>query len=81
MLRPPPSPVMILSRWIENAFHVPVHRTHHSNPRKHRSPAALCNEKQSFHRGLPFYGIVFCFWQFSDVVRGVAERDQRLTLR
>jgi hypothetical protein len=29
----------------------------------------------NLHRGLPFFGIVFCLGQFSDVLRGVAERD------
>ena len=31
------------------------------------------------HRGLPFFGIVFCLGQFSDVLRGVAERDELAT--
>jgi hypothetical protein len=55
---------MILSRWIENAFHVPVQREHDANARKHRWPAALCNEKQSFHRCVPLGSIVFGFGQF-----------------
>ena len=29
----------------------------------------------NLHRGLPFFAIVFCLGQFSDVLRGVAERD------
>jgi hypothetical protein len=36
------------------------------------------DQQQRFHRGLPFVGIVFRFWQFGDVLRGVSERDQRL---
>ena len=33
----------------------------------------------NLHRGLPFFGIVFCLGQFSDVLRGVAERDDLAT--
>ena len=33
----------------------------------------------NFHRGLPFFGIVFCLGQFSDVLRSVAERDELAT--
>jgi hypothetical protein len=33
----------------------------------------------NLHRGLPFFGIVFCLGQFSDVLRGVAERDELAT--
>ena len=29
---------------------------------------------QRLHCGLPSFGIVFCLWQFSDVMCGVAER-------
>lgn len=72
MLRPPPSPVMILSRWIENAFHVPVQRSHHADACEHRWPVMLCNEKQRLHRGLPFRGVVFGLGQFGYVERGIA---------
>ena len=30
------------------------------------------DEQQRLHRGLPFSGVVFCLWQFSDVFRGIA---------
>ena len=33
----------------------------------------------NLHRGLPFFGIVFCLGQFSDVLRGVAEHDDLAT--
>jgi len=34
------------------------------------------NQRKRLHRGLPFFGIVFCLGQLGDVERGVAERDQ-----
>jgi hypothetical protein len=39
------------------------------------------NQQERQHRGLPFFGIVFCLRQLGDVERGVAERDQRLPAR
>ena len=33
----------------------------------------------NLHRGLPFFGIVFCLGQFSDVLRGVADRGDLAT--
>jgi hypothetical protein len=57
-----------------------VQRPHSSDTRKHRRPAALRNGKKRFDRGLPFFGIVFCLGPFSDVKRGVAERDQLLAI-
>jgi hypothetical protein len=35
----------------------------------------LGNQQQRFHRGLPFFGIVFGLGQFGDVEGGVAEGD------
>jgi hypothetical protein len=62
----------LFSRAVKHAFHVAIQRSHHSDPREHRRPVMLCNEKQPFHRGLPFSGIVFCLGQSGDVKRGVA---------
>jgi hypothetical protein len=43
-----------------------------SYPREHCWSAVLRSENKGFHRGLPFFGIVFCLWQFGDVEGGVA---------
>jgi hypothetical protein len=40
-----------------------VKRSHHAYPDEHRRPVALGNQQQRFHRGLPFFGIVFCLGQ------------------
>jgi hypothetical protein len=34
-------------------------------------PPRFRDQKQRLHRGLPFFGIVFCLRQFSDVERSV----------
>ena len=39
------------------------------------------HQQESLHCRLPFFGIVFCLGQFRDVVRCVAERDQRFSAR
>jgi len=41
----------------------------------------FCDQRESLHCGLPFFGIVFCLGQFGDVDRRVAERDQRFSAR
>lgn len=56
---------------------MPVQRPHNADPREHRWPITFCNQKQRFHRGLPFRRIMFCLGQLGDVERGVR---QRLTL-
>jgi len=71
--RPPP---IVLPRRVKHAFHVTIQRPHHSDPRKHRRPVMLCDQKQRFHRGLPFRRIMFCLRQLGDVERGVAEGGQ-----
>jgi hypothetical protein len=35
-----------------------VKRSHHPDPGKHRWAAALGNQQQRLHRGLPLFGIV-----------------------
>jgi hypothetical protein len=51
---------MIRSRRIKHRLNVPVQRQHNANPGKHRWPATFRNNKQRFHRGLPFRRVVFC---------------------
>jgi hypothetical protein len=62
----------LFSRAIKHAFHVTIQRSHRSDPREYRRPVMLCSEKQRFHRGLQFSGIVFCLGPSGDVERGVA---------
>ena len=54
-----------------------MERSHHADPGEHRRAVMCCNQQQRLHRGLPFFGIVFCLRQFRDVLRGVTECDQR----
>jgi hypothetical protein len=51
---------------------MPMERLHHADPGEHRRPVMFCDQQQRLHRGLPFGGVVFCLWQFSDVFRGIA---------
>jgi hypothetical protein len=48
-----------------------VQRPHDPDPGEHRRAAKLGNEKQGFHCGLPFRGIVLGFRKFGDLERGV----------
>jgi hypothetical protein len=36
----------------------------------------FCNQQQRFHRGLPFFGVVFGLGPFGNLLRGVAECHQ-----
>ena len=63
----PPSPMRVFARWIEFALYVPVQRSHHSDPREHRRAAQRRGQDQSFHRCLPWLGVVFSLGQFGDV--------------
>jgi hypothetical protein len=47
---------------------------------EHRRLAIFCDEQQHLHCRLPFVGIVFRFRQFSDVLGGIAQRDQGLAI-
>jgi hypothetical protein len=60
---------------------LPYQRQHHSDPREHRRPIMLGYQQQRFHRGQPFFGVVFGLRKLGDVFSGVAERDQLLALR
>jgi hypothetical protein len=48
-----------------------VQRPHDANPGEHRRPAKVGNEKQPFHSGLPFRGVVFGLGQSGDVEGGI----------
>jgi hypothetical protein len=43
--------------------------------------AMFRNQQERLDCGLPLFGVVFCLAQFSDVERGVAERDKLATAR
>jgi hypothetical protein len=49
--------------------------------REHRWPVMFYDQQENQHRGLSFFGIVLCLWQFGDVVRGVPQCDQRFPAR
>jgi hypothetical protein len=66
-----PSPMLLFPRRIKHPLNMPIQRSHNANARKHGWPAVLCDQKQSFHRGLPFLGVVIGFGQSRDVERGV----------
>ena len=72
--------MMILARGIKLPNAATVQRPHDTDACKHRWPVKFCDQQQRFHRGLPFIGIVFRFWQFGDVLGGIAERAQGLAI-
>jgi len=61
------------STWRFNALMMPMRANFGGPPNSATS--------NSFHCGLPFFGIVFCLGQFGGVLRGIAERDQRFPAR
>jgi hypothetical protein len=70
----------VLPRRVELPFDMTIERSHHADPREHRRSAALSDQQKRFHRGLPFFGIVFGLGELSDVERGVAEGGEFLAL-
>ena len=58
-----------------------MQRSHHADPREHRWSVLFCNQHQRLHCGLPFIGVPLRFRQLDDELRGVAERDERLSAR
>jgi hypothetical protein len=69
------------ARWIEHALDVTVQRSHHTDTSEHRWPVMFRDLQQNLRCGLPLFGIVLCLGQFGDVLRGVAEDEQRLPAR
>jgi hypothetical protein len=49
------------------------------DPRKHRRPAALCNQHQRRHSRLPFRRLVLGLRKLCDVGPGILERDELAT--
>jgi hypothetical protein len=47
-------PNACLSVSYRHPLDVAIQGAHNADPRKHRWPTVLCNEKKRFHRGLPF---------------------------
>jgi len=70
---------MILAQRIKLPNAVTVQCSHEADPREHRRAAKLANEKQSFHRRLPFRSLVLGFEQLRDVERGIPQRDELAT--
>ena len=56
-----------------------MQRPHHRNPRHHWVAIVLADQQQHLDGGLPFRRPLFSLGQLGNVVRGIAERDQRLT--
>jgi hypothetical protein len=52
-----------------------VQRSHDSNPRHHRRPAAAA-QHQRFDRGLPFRQLGFLLRKCGDVIGSVSQRDE-----
>ena len=70
--------MLVLPRRIEHPLDVAIQCPHHAYPGQHRWPVMFGNQQQRLHRGLPFFGIVFCLGQFGDVKRGVAHYIMKL---
>jgi hypothetical protein len=58
--------MLVLPRRVEHAFDVTIQCPHDTDAGEHR-PAIFRDQQQRLHGGLPFGGVVFCLWQFSDV--------------
>ena len=56
-----------------------MQRAHHRDMRDHRVAAALGDQHQHFGSRLPFWLMPFGFREFDDVLRGVAQSDERLS--
>jgi hypothetical protein len=69
--------MLVFPRWVEHAFDVAVQGSYDANASEHSWPVMFHDQQKSLYHGLPFFGIVFRLGQFSDVVRGVAEGEQR----
>jgi hypothetical protein len=52
-------------------FDVAVQGSHHAYPGEHHWPIMFCDQQKSLHRGLPFFGIVFCLGKLGDALRSV----------
>jgi hypothetical protein len=73
--------MMGLSARIELANVMAVQGLHDADPRKHRWTIRLSDEDQRLDRGLPRGTMLLGFRQLCNVVRGILERDKRLSLR
>jgi hypothetical protein len=71
--------MMILARRIKFPNVVSIKRPHHADASEHCRAAKLRNEKQRFHRGLPFRCVVLGLWQLGDVLCRIPERDELAT--
>ena len=60
---------------------VPVQGPHYPDPRHHFRPVALGDQRQHFHRGLPFGSTVLRFRQFGDESGGVPQRQELAPVR
>jgi len=67
---------MVLAIGIEHSFYVAVQRPHYADAHEHRRPTKLGNKQQTFHRGLPFGGVVLRFRKFRDEGAGVLQGDE-----
>jgi hypothetical protein len=65
--------MMVFPIRIKRLLDVVVQGSRHSYPGEHRRPVMLCNEQQRLHRGLPFFGIVFCLGQLDCPLRPASE--------
>jgi len=63
--------MMIFAIGIEHPLDVPVQCPHDTDAGEHRRPAIFRDQQQRLHCGLPFGGVAFCPWQFSDVFRSI----------
>ena len=68
--------MMTFAIGIKDPLDVTVQRPHDADPGEHRRPAALCNEDQRFHCGLPFGRRVLGFRQLHDVGSGILQCEE-----
>jgi hypothetical protein len=51
--------MLVLARGIEHPLDMAIQGSHDPDARQHRRAVMFRNEEKRFHRGLPFFGIVF----------------------
>jgi len=72
---------MLFASWIKHPFDVPVQRLHDADPSEHRWPAEIGDQDQRFHSRLPFRRLVLGLGQLRDVIAGVHQGDQLVSVR
>jgi hypothetical protein len=72
--------MMLFASWIKHPFDVAVQCLHDADAREHCRAAVCCDEDQGFHCSLPLWRVMLGLWQLRDVVAGILQRDELMTV-